>query len=250
MDNQQHALTIAELKAEDYYTDAVLTEATRSEDGSWTLTWSMWSVGLAAEHAQGLGEIVPAPGMAIRVYGAIGRPVHGLDIDGREVFWRTPRERAADHAATVARIDREWRQRFEEARPDLDARVAALPEPFRQRIERRRENNPEFRQHYESYELFCCEQAVALAERARETDPADPAGWIVAWARMGKVEGGYDHDGQRRLFPAMDKGHSGNTYATMLSLAHAWLADPDLVDRQYGALAPLVGSDAYGDVDS
>ena len=44
-----------------------------------------------------------------------------------------------------------------------------------------------------------------------------------------------------------DKGHSGNSYAQSLSLAHVFVSDPDLFQYAHGSLAALVGDEGYHD---
>ena len=43
------------------------------------------------------------------------------------------------------------------------------------------------------------------------------------------------------------KGHSGNSYAQSLSLAHVFVSDPDLFQYAHGSLAALVGDEGYHD---
>ena len=43
------------------------------------------------------------------------------------------------------------------------------------------------------------------------------------------------------------KGHSGNSYAQSLSLAHVFVSDPDLFQYVHGSLAALVGDEGYHD---
>lgn len=46
----------------------------------------------------------------------------------------------------------------------MDVDYENLPDAFKKRIDRFRANNPDFRFEFESYELFCCMEAVKIAE--------------------------------------------------------------------------------------
>lgn len=178
----------------------------------------------------------PKVGQMARYYGrGIGSVVRGVVIDGLVCRYQTADEMERQHRNEIE--DRQIKQKAEaEAnRAENDARIAALPVKFQQRIQRFRDGNPAFEWDHQPYELFCCEEAVkiatALKERHREDAPA--------FAKL-------DWEQQKQIVPTLDSGHSGNTFGTAVRLAHWYLTRPENVVREHGALTPLVGCDAYG----
>ncbi len=62
----------------------------------------------------------------------------------------------------------------------------------------------------ESYNRFCCEQGIIIAESLRTKDK------IVEFHKMGWGE-------QKALVPGLDDGHSGNTFGMACKLAITYL---------------------------
>lgn len=193
-------------------------------------------------------EPAPSVGNTLRLYGrGMGFPVRGIligeDVPAgkalglvtwRTAFYLTTEEHEAKRIADHAESERSQREQFEkEGRAKLDAQYDALPDLFKRRIDKFRANNPDFRWKYESYEMFCCTQAVAFADALKTVDA------LNAWRAL-------DWKEQREQVPAMDDGHSGNTFGAACALAALYLSRPDDVVRLHGALAPLVGSEEYG----
>jgi hypothetical protein len=261
----------------------VIRSAKRSSDGSWTIeTESSSGFGVSRDRVEDSiwDDFSPQKGDAITLYTRGFSQVVGLDLNGSRVFLMTDQEIEAQRALQAARMDRQKAERFERERERLDADYEALPQVFRDRIDRFRANNPNFREEFESYEMFVCKEAVQLAERAREAvasgehaaevaafwaDPAklaaagdpgepwaEPEGppevrWLY-WARA-LNSAAYDYDYQRELrVTGMSDAHSGNTAGAAFLLARAYIESPEYVARVRGAMSPLVGSDAYGDV--
>lgn len=198
--------------------------------GWWTVTDSEgWSIGVPEKDG-----IVPRVGSSIRFYGqGIGFPVRGISIDGRAVYYRTPAEEEAKRIEDVAESERLQRAKFARDIAKHDATYAALPPELRRRIDGFRATSPDWRWRFEAYEAFACAEAVKIAtacetvERARE------------FARL-------DWPKQRKRVPALDDGHSGNTFGFACRLAHWLLSTPATVEVEHGALCPLVGCAQYG----
>lgn len=177
--------------------------------------------------------IEPKVGMTMRQYGKRFGSIRGIDIDGVEIFYSTAAEQDAKHRAEVEAGNAKQRADFEKNRESIDARVAALPAVFQMRLDKFRQNNPDFRWQYEGYELFCCEQAVAIAD-ALKTREAIQKFHELPWEK------------QLKAVPKLSDGHSGNTFGCACSLAVYYLERPEGVVQSHGALAPLVGSEEYG----
>lgn len=210
-------------------------EAVREGDDFYELTHDGWMI--LCPKVNGL----PAPkvGETLRLYGrGIGFTVRGIVV-GSPLAWRTYRymteaEEAAQHEQRRQDEETARERKFEETREETDRRIAALPEPFRRRIYRFQDDGGHtFRRDYESYELFCCEQAVAIADALKNRHE------LRAWRELSFAE-------QKARVPALDDGHSGNTFGTACHLAALWMGDPELVVLTHGALTPLVGCEAYG----
>jgi hypothetical protein len=173
--------------------------------------------------------VKPKVGQSARFYG----DVRGLDLDGQEVFYRTPQEQAKIKAQELREEEKQEKAEFKRNKAKLDAQYRALPKVFQRRINRFRKNNPDFRWKFEEYELIVCTQAMIIA-KALKTLAA-----IQSWKELGFRK-------QKRLVPGLWSGHSGNTFDAACFLATMYLEQPEKVVKQCGAAAPLVGCKNYG----
>jgi hypothetical protein len=188
-----------------------------------------WSCCISAEYG-----VVPKVGDAFVTWGGIGRPMRGQAINGRVLYYRTPDEQKVEDQKQVDAYRAKRVAEYEGKRTEYDARVAALPDPLRLRIEGFRAFKGDgWRYDSEPYELMCCEEAVKLAKRFNTAE---------ALRRLGKL--GYE--AQKAEFPEMEEGHSGNSWAFSVRLAVILCERPDLVPYEHGALCPLVGCEEYG----
>lgn len=221
----------------------------------------------------------PQKGDAITLYTRQGSSTVGLDWKGERVFLYTDEEWEAERAFQSQRYERQKAERFAREEGKLNADYDALPEVFKDRINRFRKNNPGFRRDYESYEMFTCKEAVQLADRARDAvatgkyakdvdefwaserkreeagygeplvEPDLPELRWLLWATSLNSKA-YDYDYKRCLkVTGMSDGHSGNTAGAATYLARLYIESPEYVAKVHGALSPLVGSEAYGDVE-
>lgn len=201
-----------------------------------------WEIGFDGCYVTGIADelntrgVVPRIGDLYRFYGDSWGPNRGRAIAGQVLWYETPEEHRDRTLRELAERKRLERERFYASEhDDYVQRRDALPEVFRERITKREANNPDFDWEYGQYELFCCEQALLIANA------------------LGTVEAietfyGQDWDQQKQTVPGLDEGHSGNTFGCACSLARWYLANPSQVPLMYGALSPLVGSAAYGDL--
>ncbi len=217
-DTEYRASAVASVKADEEGQGFALTDT----DG--------WTLYVANHNSLPL----PVPGKLVRYYGrGIGFPVRGV-ATGRHIYYY---ETAADHAARRAR--EEARDAFERTEQwlaglaEFKARVAKLPEPFRDRIAGFMVR-PEWGPGFGGYELFACEEAVKIA-LALHTDDA-----IRAYRKAGCNR-------QRELVPGVAyEEHSGNTFGAACTLAQLYVTNAALVAKMHGALCPLVGCQNYG----
>lgn len=195
-------------------------------------------------------SVVPKEGDAIKLCGSLGRPIRGVIVNAAWIFYRTEAQEAEKRRAWVADEQAKRRREFEETgRAKLDAQYAALPPIFQARIDKFRHSNPDFRWEYESYEMFCCEEAVKLAEHLRT--PEAMAHYVsLARSETFKDRERWDREWEEQkaidLAAGISRDHSGNTHGAMVALANLYINAPDGVRLMHGALAPLVGSFEYG----
>lgn len=178
--------------------------------------------------------VEPKVGDTVRTYGrGVGYGVRGIDLNGVEVYYRSPEQDAEHHRQAQIAMERERQIRFEQQRPDLELRFAVLPPVFQQRIQGFRDWRPDWRERFEGYELFTCEQAVAIA---------------TALPSKAQIEAFYklDWEEQAKRVPALSDQHSGNTFGVACRLATLSIATPELIPLAHGALDALVGCSEYG----
>lgn len=206
-------------------------DAVREREDGYELThdgWTLW-----CPKADGL----PAPrvGETLRSYRrGIGYSVRGIVVNGRVYRYMTEAQEQEQHAEESRQRQAEREQELEANLAETDRRIAALPALFQERIQKfQRDGGHEFRRDYEGYELFCCEQAVVIADTLHTVD-AIRAFHTEPW------------ESQKVLVPDLSDGHSGNTFGAACMLARLYLEQPELVLKQHGALTPLVGCEAYG----
>lgn len=175
------------------------------------------------------------PGQTVKLYGrGFGYPVRGIVID--DVVWRyeTEDEHRESQRREHEAAEQKRRDEFEATgRAELDAKYAALPALFQQRIDRFRANNPDFRWKYEGYEIFTCEQAVVIADALKTVEALEQF-HAASW------------DFQKERIPDLSSEHSGNTFGMACVLARCLIERPEYVVKMHGALTALVGCEEYG----
>lgn len=212
------------------FEESVIDEVRESGD-YYEVSHDGWTIG--CPKVEGL----PAPtiGETLRLYGrGTGYSVRGIVINGRVYRYQTEAEEKAAHEQYCRDQEAKREQEFSEKRDGIDVRIAALPPIFRARIEKfQRDGGHDFRRDYEGYELFCCEQAVAIADALKTADA------IAAWRDL-------PFGVQRTQVPALSDQHSGNTFGMACQLARLYIERPEFVAKAHGALVPLVGCESYG----
>lgn len=212
-------------KAEDKdYRDCTIEKV---DDGAEAYTLKIssgFSIGLKKRHCM---RVMPHVGASIRIYGAAGTLIRGIDINGRECFYKTPEEQVAWMKKEAARMDLEMKERYEtKEKVHLDEKYAALPELFKRRIDKFRTNNPEFRWKYEAYEMFVCTEAIKIATALNDSEK------IKCFMDLPYKE-------QKFLVDISDQ-HSGNTMGAAIALAFIYVTNPEGVVKLHSALAPLL----------
>lgn len=178
-------------------------------------------------------DIVPTEGDDVLLH-TIGSYIRGVELNGELLYYKSDEDMEQERIESQKKYKEEKIKDFIEKRHGYDEQYNALPECFKARINRFRNNNPYFRIDYEGYELMCCTQAHKMAE-CFKTDEK-----LVEFANAKWEE-------QKEMFPDLDHGHSGNSFGASVTLARIYLDNPDNVSKMHGSLATLVGSVEYGD---
>lgn len=197
-------------------------------ESGWSITdadgWSFW---IPKDK-----DVEPKVGQVARFYGrGIGYIVRGLTLDGQVVFYRTDEEQHEKQRQEKEEQDVKSRTSYAEHRTTLDARIAALPGPFQQRLHRFRSTSPDWGWQHEEYELFSCEEAVKIAS----------LGSLDALKEFHSLP--YEEQVKRA---GISDGHSGNTFDVAFGLARLYIDKPELVRQAHGAMCPIVGCKDYG----
>lgn len=177
--------------------------------------------------------IEPKVGDLITLHTYQGCNIRGIDINSVTVFYKTDEQLEQERKEWLSENEKRKQTAFEKNKANMDKDYDELPTIFQQRIDRFRIVNPRFRVDYEIYELFCCKEAIKIANILKTTEALDSF-------RKAKYKQ------RRELVPTMSDGHSGNTFAVSCRLAFWYLTKSNNVVKEHGSLAILVGCDAYG----
>lgn len=198
-------------------------EKVEDEDDNWAIT-----VRGATTWIPKIEGFEPKAGMNIRIYGrGFGYPVRGVFIDGHQFKYMTIQQADEAHQKWVDNLHKERQEAYEKDKVAIETRFKALPEFFRSRLQGFRDADPKFIWDEEPYEMFCCEQAVVIADALKKSGPEiqsiSKEGWgkyyqetITAFMRASSAE-------QRKLVPGLSDEHSGNTFGGACQLAYRYL---------------------------
>lgn len=212
-------------KGEDYIVESVSV----SDDFISISTTSSTGFGLDTKYG-----VLPEVGDTITLYTKNYSLIRGMDLNGVEIFYKTDEDLEFERAKWLFEENERKQKSFAKNQKKMDKQYFKLPKIFQQRIDRFRANNPTFRVDYESYELFCCEQAVIIAKACKTPEA------VQEFYKKG-------FDEQIKQVKKISKDHSGNTFGCSVNLAYWYLQEEPIVAKLHGALSPLVGSEAYGD---
>jgi hypothetical protein len=212
------------MKIMDY--ESKIIQITREGD-FYIINTETWSFGLDRKY-----KVIPKIGDTVKIYLIQDSNIRGLDINGERVFWKTDEELERERQEWLDNYNKEKQERFEKQKEQMDIDYEALPDEFKKRIDRFRNNNPTFRVDYEEYEVFCCKEALKIAEYCKTPENVKDF-YNKSWEEQKKV---------------ISDEHSGNTFGAACVLASLYLSNPEMLYKQHGALSPLVGSEEYGDV--
>lgn len=162
-----------------------------------------------------------------------GSVIRGITANGKVIFYKSDEQLEREHLEWQANYEKEKQETFLKEKLQLDSDYNNLPDVFKKRIDRFRTNNPRFRVDFESYEMFCCKEAVKIAEHCKTFE-------AVAEFK--------NKDFELHKQAGLSDQHSGNTFGTAFYLAYWYLKQPEAVYKIHGSLSVLVGSEKYGDI--
>lgn len=200
------------------------------EEASWTIRFGDCMVCSLPDRG-----VEPKVGDTLEIFGPWGRPIHGYALNGTVMDYSSREQMEAKHKAMVEEMDAQKKARFDERKGEADLKYDALLPEFKQRIDRFRAANPDFRWKYEYYEGEVCTAAVMLVEWARKRDGIKD---IFAWNELSP-------EGQSAEIPTWSQELSGNQHQCAVYLASLYLTQPEHVVLVPGAMAPLLGSADY-----
>lgn len=148
--------------------------------------------------------VEPKEGQALRVYGSMGRPIVGVDLDGEPVFFKTELEQALDFAQMKLNFETDRCERYERDHERIAQQYDELHPALRARIDRFRKENPRFIYDSEPYEMFCLHEATKILNTLSPE----------------QIEAVIGTDEADKSVPDLDLGaHTGNTHAAAWAMA-------------------------------
>ena len=150
--------------------------------------------------------VIPVVGDKITLYIKNGSTIRGMDLNGKCLYYKTDSELDQEWQQWRADYSRRKKEAFEKNKAQMDSDYESLPLLFRKRIDRFREEDPDFRVDSEAYELFCLTEAVKIANACETVEN------IEAFK-----------NGKSELVPDLSEEHSGNTFYCACGLARAYL---------------------------
>jgi hypothetical protein len=129
-----------------------------------------------------------------------------MDINEEQIFRLTDEQLNESRLEWLQNRSKEKQHNFKDNGASMDKRYSSLPKCFQERIDGFRSADDRFRIDYEEYELFCCEQAVAIANACKTIEG------IKSFSNKGWAD-------QMLEVPELSDGHSNNTFYISCELA-------------------------------
>lgn len=203
-------------------------KSVRTED---TRGWSVGSSdGWSIFVDNGETATPPEVGESLRIYGkGLGYMVRGIVIGGRVYRYQSEEDAETERVAAIEASKRQRRAEFESRRESFMARVKSLPDGFFDRMRGFLATSPSWAWECGPYELFCCEEAVKIANTLGSADA------VRSFAKAPQAE-------QKSAVPTMEfEEHSGNTFGSAVRFAVISLESPDALPKYHAAICPLIG---------
>lgn len=167
--------------------------------------------GLAKKHLS-RGKIVPQAGDTITLHTYGGSSIRGVDLNGKKLYYHTTEQLEADRQKWLAKRQKEKEASFKKNVKRLDKSYDKLPDAFKRRFDRFRAKDPNFRVDAEAYEMFCCEQAVLIANTCKTPEKVKAFHALQDWSE------------KEKMVPGIIDG-SYHTHQCAINLAYWFLTD-------------------------
>jgi hypothetical protein len=175
-----------------------------SEQEGWSVTMDDgWSLGVPSFGGR------PKKGDAITLWGrGIGYTVRGIAINGVIVRYETEGAERQRFDAEQRESERQRKWAYEQAKPEDDRRIGALPPSLSAILREKLAKSPEFAWDHcgFAYNLYAFEQGVEIAKHLPD-EAAIREFPHLPWKQ------------QRKRVPTLDDGHSGGIFGTAIHAA-------------------------------
>ena len=139
-----------------------------------------------------------------------------LVLNDKVVFYKTDEQLDKEKAVKEKAYEDKKIADFEKNREKVDWQYNNLPKCFKERIDKKRSEDPKFRFNSERYEIFCYEQAIAIANGCNTRNQ------VLAFKEM-------DWNSQLDKVPLFSEDQSQDTLTYSLELAILYLESPDKI---------------------
>jgi hypothetical protein len=184
-------------------------EVAISEDG-WIHIMTTESTGFGLDPKY---QVMPEVGDTVTLYTKNFSEVRGVDLNRRTIFYKTDQCLELEREEWLENYRLEKLATFTKQEAKLDRDYSNLPLAFKKRITRFRKESADFRVDSEGYEMFCCTEAVKIAEYCKTPEA------VVAFK-----EDPWD----KQKEAGIEDGHSGNTFGGACNLAYNYLNGMEL----------------------
>jgi len=105
-----------------------------------------------------------AVGQVIQICGGLGRPIKGVKVDGKIIFFKTEDDLVKEHQEWLEKYRAEKKVKYEQNKDKWLADIEALPDTLRARMHRFMDADPKFLEDDQGYELFVVQESVKFSE--------------------------------------------------------------------------------------
>lgn len=170
----------------------------------------------------------PVAGMNARLYGrGFGYPVRGVFIDGYEFKYMTVQQQDDAHKKWVEDLHQKKKDDYENNKEEIAKNFNALPKFFQDRLQGFRDKDPDFIWNDEPYEMFCCEQAVVIADTLKgdihKVQAKTKGEWEKYYQGVFREFMKASTEEQFKRVPGLSRDHTGNTFGGACNLAFHYL---------------------------
>lgn len=183
--------------------------------------------GLSTEYG-----VEPKVGDNITLHIINGSMIRGVDLNGEKVFYKTDDDLEQERKEFVVKLKKEREEQFLKEKDRLDEDFISLPKMFQEKIQQKRNDNPNYRIESESYEMFCYKQAIEIANGLPKFEG------VPELNIKERIQKFYDmpYEEQKKAIPKLSEDHSGNTFGAACGLAAQYLSSAEFASSKIKGL--------------